>query len=110
MISDVLSEALDEIDRYLNDPKFGYDKNNPYIAKCRAAMWDCMVSYEEKVPYDLKLEKQKDHLGEAIWKLLEATELPWSDVCDVLQSLQQWSPAEWKALEEERDSASELND
>lgn len=71
-----------------------------------------------KEPCDLKLEKQKDHLGEAIWKLLEATELPWSDVCDVLQALQQRSPAEWKALEEERDSAleeeeddeSELND
>ena len=54
---------------------------------------------------DNALEKRKNHLGESIWKLLEATDLAWPDVCDVLQTLQRWSPAEWKELEAERDEA-----
>lgn len=52
MISDVLSEALADIDYYLNDSTFKYNKNNPYLAKCRAAMEDCMVYYQTPRGHD----------------------------------------------------------
>jgi hypothetical protein len=44
MISDVLLDALDEIERYLEQS--GSNRQlSPYLARCRAAMWDCVAHY-----------------------------------------------------------------